>query len=93
MESLRNLSKNVAVLTTTYIIEDKMPVLYVCCDEDEEGEISWQFHCGNNDFDMKKVLLVGLSTVLNVDAELININLEVGGELRRDTALSEWKKV
>ena len=39
------------VLTSTYILVDKQPILHVIYEDDGSG-ISWQFHCGNGDYSM-----------------------------------------
>ncbi len=60
------------VVTSTYVTEDQLPVLYVSHEDDEGGSL-WQFHCGNDDYSTEKMQLVRLDTVLAFDAGLIEI--------------------
>jgi hypothetical protein len=79
-------------VTSIYVVVDRCPVLYVSNDDDEEGGSTWQFHCGNGDFSMDKILLVKLDIILNLDKELadLELELEVGEEAVRSTVDSEW---
>lgn len=90
MASLNNLDKDVMVLTSTYIMNKGMPVLYMSHDDDEEGGSIWQFHCDNGDYDMGKMLLVKLGSILKLDTNLSKIELEIGQEARRTSVLSDW---
>lgn len=69
-----SIPENAAVVTSTYVVKENMPVLYVSHQyDDEEGEI-WQFHCGNGDYDMNKMLLVSLDQILDVDSSLTELS-------------------
>lgn len=57
------------VVTSTYVTEDQLPVLYVTHEDDEGGSL-WQFHCGNGDCSSNKMQLVRLDTVLAFDPGL-----------------------
>lgn len=57
------------VVTSTYVTEDMLPILYVSHEDDEGGSL-WQFHCGNNDYSPEKVQLVRLDTILAFDPDL-----------------------
>lgn len=87
---LKNVTLDEMVVTSSYVIEDKQPILYVSNDNDEEGGSTWQFHCDNGDFDMKKMLLVRLSTILEIDKGLSDLILNIGEEARRESNSSKW---
>lgn len=87
---LNNLDRNIMVVTSTYVMQEGMPILYVSNDDDGEGGLVWQFHCDNGDYRMEKMLLVRLETVLNIDPGLFKICLDVGEEARREDVDSEW---
>jgi hypothetical protein len=85
-----DISLNTAVVTSTYVIYEHMPVLFVSHEYDEDGDI-WQFHCGNEDYDMSKMLLVSLGDVLTVDASLVEIaNLPKNFVARRNYVGDKW---
>ena len=80
-----------AVITSTYIIDDKMAVLYVSHELDEDGESSWQFHSGNDDYDMAKMKLVSLGNILQLDDSLIELSdLPAGYGARRSALGEKW---
>lgn len=83
--------ENTAVVTSTYVVNENMPVLYVSHEyDDEEGEI-WQFHCGNGDYDMSKMLLVSLVEVLNIDDSLSELaDLPLNSVARRKRVGDKW---
>lgn len=83
--------ENTAVVTSTYVVNENMPVLYVSHEyDDEEGEI-WQFHCGNGDYDMSKMLLVSLAEVLNIDHSLSELaDLPLNSVARRKYVGDKW---
>ena len=93
MALLKNLDRDVMVVTSTYIIKGCMPILYVSNDDDEEGGSIWQFHCDNGDYDMEKMKLVKLDTVLKIDNDLVNLELNLGEEVKRASIKSDWIKV
>lgn len=90
MTLLSTLDRNVMVVTSTYVVQEKMPVLYISNDDDEEGGSVWQFHCDNGDFSMEKMLLVRLNTILDIDPGLTKIGLAVGEEAKRENIHSKW---
>jgi hypothetical protein len=69
-----NIAGNTVVLTSTYVTKDKMPILYVSHDDDEEGGSSWQFHCGNGDYSMEKMQLVTLNTIIALDTSVHGVS-------------------
>lgn len=68
-----DVSPDAPVVTTTHVTQRGMPVLYVSHDLDSEGEISWQFHCGNDDFDSSVLQLVRLDEILELDGGLVEL--------------------
>jgi hypothetical protein len=84
------ISLDTAVVTSTYVMEERLPVLYVS-HEDDEGKSLWQFHCGNNDYSMEKMMLVGLGTILLADPSLMNVaDLEKGFSATRKSPRAPW---
>ena len=83
--------ENTTVVTSTYVVNEKMPILYVSHEYDEEeGEI-WQFHCGNGDYDMGKMLLVSLGDVLGIDSSLFDLSdLPINRVARRSYVGDKW---
>ncbi len=80
------------VVTSTYVIDEKMPILVVTHEDDEEGGSLWQFHCGNDDYDMSKMLLVRFDTILALDPSLKDIgNLPKRKTMVRYKLTSEWQ--
>jgi hypothetical protein len=85
-------SDDTMVLTSSYITDDKMPILEVSHEDDEGGGSLWQFHCGNGDYDMSKMLLVRLDTIIALDPEIVNIlNISMGQTATRATKSSKWQ--
>jgi len=81
---------NTSVVTSTYVMQDKLPILYVS-HEDDDGESLWQFHCGNNDFSMGKMMLVGLGAVLATDSSLMELaDLKKGFGATRKSLDTPW---
>ena len=75
------------VLTSKYVIKDMLPVLQVrhsMCGE-------WQFHCGNDDFSAKNIMLVSLSNLLDYDSTLGGISdLPLNCTATREFVGDEW---
>jgi hypothetical protein len=46
-----DVSPDTAVVTTSYVTKDRQPILYVTHEYSEEEGVTWQFHCGNGDYD------------------------------------------
>lgn len=69
-----------AVMTTNYVTDDRLPILYVSHDRDEDSESGgfWQFHCGNNDYAEDRLRLVRLDTILQLDPSIRQLALEHG---------------
>ena len=78
------------VVTSSYVLEERMPILDVIHGEDEEGEL-WQFHCGNGDFSSQHLRLVRLETIMRRDPSLLEMaELELGMRARRPEIGGEW---
>ena len=75
------------VLTSKYVMKDMLPVLHVrhsMCGE-------WQFHCGNDDFSAKNIMLVSLSNLLEYDSTLGGISdLPLNCTATRKFVGDEW---
>jgi hypothetical protein len=84
MTEQSSISDDTMVVTSTYITLDRLPILEVSHEDDEEGGSLWQFHCGNGDFSMESMQLVRFDTLLNIDPNLSWItNLKVGTTAKR----------
>ena len=93
MKSLKQVNKDIMVVTSTYVMHD-MPILYVSCDEDDENEDGYilQFHSGSGEYSMDKMLLVKLENILNKDKTLCDLVIEVGEQVERGAVNSNWIK-
>jgi len=82
------IATNTKVLTTKFVMQDMQPVLHVrhsMCGE-------WQFHCGNDDFSAKNIMLVSLSNLLECDSSLNGIfDLPLNRSASREFVGDEWK--
>ncbi|AMK77298.1 MULTISPECIES: hypothetical protein [Methylomonas] len=86
-----DISEDTVVVTSTYIVKEKMPILYVMHEFDEVEGVIWQFHSGNNDYETDKILLVSLKNILNIDTTISDVsNLPVGFIARRKFIGDEW---
>jgi hypothetical protein len=80
------------VVTSKYVMIDKMPILEVYHDDDEEGGSYWQFHCGNGDYSMENMLLVTMQSIINLDSSLKELLVyPVGTVAKRETVNSKWE--
>lgn len=77
-----------AVVTSTGVARDKMPILCVSHEIDEvDGSALWQFHCDSGDYDMEKMPLVSLASILALDASIVEVlDLPAGFVARRRSA-------
>jgi hypothetical protein len=78
-----------AVVTTTYVARDRMPILVVSRDEGEDGDDVWQFHCGNGDYDPRKLLLVRLDEILRIDPTIAGVAHLASGQAARRAGVGE----
>ena len=80
--------KNVAVFTTTQVIQDGRPVLYVSHDPDDGA---WQFHTGDEAVSVKDAMVVALSKMIEIDPSLIALHdLPIGWTAQRDSQTTSW---
>jgi hypothetical protein len=87
------IDENETVVTSSYVTNDGMPILYVSHDEDDESETGglWQFHCDNGDYSMEQMQLVSLKTILGLDPSVSSLaNLPIGYGARRSAVGGEW---
>ena len=86
-----NIPLDTAVISSSYIFNDMMPILYVTHDYDEEGGSDWQFHSGNGDYDMSKMMLVSLKNILDFDASITAVSdLPIGYYASRKFLGDPW---
>jgi len=92
MQSNFDIPLDAVVVTSTYVVKDRMPILDVSHELDEENEPLWQFHCGNGDYDMEKMLLVSLKNILDLDPSLEELaDLPLGCSAKRNSVSESWK--
>lgn len=78
---------NTAVISSTYVLKEKQPVLHVVRDDEDE----WQFHCGNHDYSSEKLMLVTLQNMLDYDSTLVEVaDLPVNYFATRDSEQDSW---
>ena len=88
------ISLNEPVITSSYILDEKLPILYVSHDFDEEsaGGGYWQFHCGNGDYSPEKLKLVKLSVIIRIDSSINEIaDLPLGFGAWRSALGQPWQ--
>jgi hypothetical protein len=69
-----------------------MPILYVSHGFDEEEGVTWQFHCGNGDYDASVLQLVRFDEILALDSRLSELaNLPLGYCASRASAGHAWQ--
>jgi len=80
-------STDTAVISSTYVLKEKQPVLHVIHDDEDE----WQFHCGNHDYSSEKLMLVTLANMLDYDSKLVAVaDLPLNHFATRDSVSDEW---
>jgi len=81
-------STNTAVISSTYVLKEKQPVLHVVHDDQDE----WQFHCGNHDYSSEKLMLVTLANMLDYDSTLVELaDLPINHFATRDSESDSWR--
>lgn len=79
---------NVAVFTTTQVIRDAQPILYVSHDE-EDG--AWQFHTGDDHVYERDAMVVSLSEILDYDSSIRELHdLPYGWIVTRPKIGASW---
>ncbi len=80
-----------AVVTTSYVTRDRLPILRVTREQGEDGEEDWQFHCDNGDYQPSKLQLVRLDELLALDPTLVAVaELQVGYVAHRASVAAPW---
>lgn len=80
-----------AVVTTSYVTEHSLPILYVVHEHDDEEGVIWQFHADNGDYSSEVLQLVRLDEVLAIDPTLEELaQLPLGHAARREGPEDEW---
>jgi hypothetical protein len=80
--------RNVAIITTSGIIERKYPILYVSHDADDG---SWQFHSGA-EINIEEAKVISLSEIVSLDKSLLKLaDLPLGWIAVRDREDSCWQ--
>ena len=80
--------KNVAVFTTTQIVREGRPVLYVSHDLDDGA---WQFHTNDESVSVKDAMVIALSKMIEIDPSLAELHdLPFGWIAIRDTVNADW---
>jgi hypothetical protein len=86
-----DITPDTMVVTTRYVTQDRMPVVYVSHEIGEESEVIWQFHSANEDYRPEVLQLVRLDTILAIDPGLASLGrLAVGFSARRKSAGERW---
>ena len=79
--------KNVAVFTTTHVVKDKQPILYVFHDSDDG---SWQFHYAGNKT-AKDSMIVSLEEIFELDPSISELaDMPSGHMAYREKKGSPW---
>jgi hypothetical protein len=87
-----DISPNTMVVTSVYVTQQAHPILCVSHEDDAEEGIIWQFHCGNGDYDMAKMQLVRLETILRIDPSVAEVaDMPVGHAARRASKNDPWR--
>lgn len=80
--------KNLAVITTTRIVKNNAPILYIV--HDEEG--IWQFLDGD-EVDTATAAVIGLCTLTQMDQSIFDTaDLPIGWEAWRKTKDAIWER-
>ncbi|MBN6076116.1 hypothetical protein HYE59_00810 [Aggregatibacter actinomycetemcomitans] len=86
-----NVNLNEVVLTTSYVISNNMPILYVSHENDDSG-IAWQFHTDNGDSSEDKLRLVSLRQILEMDPTIQQlVSLPLGYSAIRKSINDKWE--
>lgn len=90
-----DIKPDTVVVTSAAVTDGGLPILYVAHESDEEtGNIIWQFHPGNGNFDMEKMRLVGLGTILKIDPSVADIaDLPLGCSAIRQFKGAPWETI
>ena len=74
MTTAFDVSNDTIVVTSSYVTEQRLPILEVSRKDDEEGGSPWPFHCGDGDYSMERMQLVRLDTILAIDPTVLEVS-------------------
>ena len=78
-------------VTSSDITNRDNPILYVSHEIDEDGDVSWQFHYDENNFDFSRALLVRLDSILRLDLTIEGVSgLPIGYSAKRCQIGGDW---
>ncbi len=79
-------------VTTIHVTSGRSPIVSVSRERDEDGELTWQFHCAEP-FKMEDAQLVRLDTILAIDPSMnVMADLPIGFEATRASANARWNR-
>src|SRR5271166_4980434 len=79
------------VVTTSYVTQERMPIVYVSHAHDPEEGIIWQCHCGNGDYDPSVLRLVRFDEILRLEPRVGELaRLPVGYKATRAGTNDAW---
>lgn len=86
------IANDTMVVTSSYVTEQRMPIVQVSHEDDEEGGSLWQFHCGNGDYHMERMQLVRFDTLSAIDPSVMEVgDLQMGCTASRRGIGQPWK--
>ena len=86
-----DVAPDAVVVTTTYVTQQRMPVLYVTHEHDADEGTIWQFHAGNGDYSAEVLQLVRLDEILAIDPGLrVLSGLPMGHSASRANRNEPW---
>jgi hypothetical protein len=82
---------NLAVFTTIYVCDSKLPILKVRHQSDEEGGSTWEFHANNGPYLLSDVLVVAMKEILDIDPSIATIlDLPIDNDAVRSEVGGVW---
>ena len=85
--------KATVAVTSSEIVDRRMPILYVSHEADEDDEIIWQFLHDPNRFDWTTAKLVRLDTMFGVDGTIGELgDLPIGWQATRASMMEDWER-
>ncbi len=85
---LNSLPKNLPVITTTYVVIDKSPIIYISYDEEGDFQIF-----SDEGAEMEKSTVVSLGDILEMDSSLLSLDINKGEKFYRENKDSAWQKI
>ena len=83
--------KNVAVFTTTQVVQLGQPILYVAHDEDDGA---WQFHTGGQQISEDDAMIVALHEIVEHDSTVCELaDLPWGWFAEREHVGGPWRRL